>query len=55
MPHDIYQELIEIDTTESSGSVIKAAQPLAQRLLLPTYSIAGIAIDNDDIRDHGQD
>ena len=33
MARDIFQQLIEIDTTDSAGSTTKAAQTMAKRLL----------------------
>jgi acetylornithine deacetylase/succinyl-diaminopimelate desuccinylase-like protein len=43
--HDIFKQLIEIDTTDSIGSVTPAAPAMAKRL---------IDVDRDDLRMHGK-
>ncbi|MDB4957437.1 MAG: peptidase [Myxococcales bacterium] len=47
LARDIYQELVEINTTQSTGDTHKAAQAMAARLVAAGYMF--------DVRAHGKD
>ncbi len=56
-PHDtlareIYKQLIEIDTTDSAGSVTKAAEAVAQRLKAAGFPAADVQLLGPDPRKH---
>jgi hypothetical protein len=44
MAHDIFKQLIEINTTNSIGSTTLAAQAMAKRLLDAGFSKADVAV-----------
>ena len=52
LAHDIFKQLIEINTTDSVGNVTTAAQAMAQRLLDAGFPAADITVigPNDRIR-----
>src|SRR5690349_19428841 len=49
---DVYKQLVEINTTESSGSVTKAAEAMAERLRADGIPAADIHLDGPDARKH---
>ena len=57
--HDIFKELIEINTTDTSaGDVTTAAEAMAARFQaagIPAYGVPGVFTDVDDDRAHGRD
>src|SRR5690606_29039117 len=44
LSHQIYRELLEIDTTQSSGDTARAAQAMAQRLLDAGFPKADVQV-----------
>jgi hypothetical protein len=44
LAHDIFKQLVEINTTDSVGNVSTAAQAMAQRLLDTGFSAADISV-----------
>lgn len=50
LAHDIFKQLIEIDTTDSAGSTTAAAQAMAQRLLAAGFPAADVAVLGPDER-----
>ena len=44
MAHDIFKQLIEINTTDSTGSTTEAAQAMAQRLLDAGFAKADVVV-----------
>ena len=44
MAHDIFKQLIEINTTDSIGSTTEAAQAMAQRLLDAGFAKADVVV-----------
>ena len=52
LAHDIYKQLIEIDTTESSGSMTIAAEAMAQRLIDAGFPKSDVVVLTPEAR-HG--
>jgi acetylornithine deacetylase/succinyl-diaminopimelate desuccinylase-like protein len=52
LARDVYKQLVEINTTESSGSVTKAAEAMAERLRTAGIPAADIHLDGPDARKH---
>jgi acetylornithine deacetylase/succinyl-diaminopimelate desuccinylase-like protein len=49
-PREIFKQLIELNTTESSGNVTRAAEAMAARLRTAGYAAEDMAIVGDDAR-----
>ena len=54
LAHEVFGQLIGINTTDSAGNVTTAAEAMAQRFLAAGFPAADVVDPNDD-RAHGRD